>query len=134
MSSKNNAVHKTLDSLDEIVRVCGSSVAPVQVFTLFFLGGSNVDAAEFGVHDGCTRLVCRALVNTRDRLQENASTVSLGTNDAFESGAGLFDLWTIAVVVECGQVSKDVLPTAVIVDTSSIVEVPRRLLVSDYLK
>lgn len=44
--------------------------------------------------------------------------------DEVEAGACLFKLWAVAVVVEGCEVSDDVLPAAVVVDTSGVVKTP----------
>jgi len=133
VSWQDNAIDETLNSLNEVIGVRSSCVSPVKVIALLLLSGSNVYTAKFGVHDRCTGLVRGSLVDTGDGLKEDATTASFRSDDAFEGGAGLFDLRAIGVVVESGKIGENVLPATVVVDTSGIVEVPRVPLMGGFL-
>ena len=123
MSGQDNAIDKTLDSLDKIIRVRSGGISPVEIIALLLLGRSDINTTKFGVHDRCTGLVRGTFVDTWDWLEEDAAAASFGGDDAFKSGAGLLNLRTIRVVMECGQIGEIVLPATVIVDTSGIIEV-----------
>ena len=124
MSRQDNAINKTLDSLDEVIRICSSGISPVKVIALLLLGRSNINTAKFGVHDRCPGLVRGTFIDTWNWLEEDAAAASFGGDDAFKSGAGLLNLRTIRVVMECSQIGENVLPATVVVDTSGIIEVP----------
>ena len=124
MSGQDNAIDKTLDSLDKIIRVRSGGISPVEIIALLLLGRSDINTTKFGVHDRCTGLVRGTFVDTWDWLEEDAAAAGLRGDDAFEGGAGLFNLRTVGVVVEGGKIREDVLPATVVVDTSGIIEVP----------
>ena len=124
MSRQDNAINKALDSLHKVIGVRSGGISPVKIITLLFLSRSNVYTTKFGVHDRCTGFVRRSFIDTWDWLEEDAAAAGLRGDDAFEGGAGLFDLRTVRVVVEGGKIREDVLPATVVVDTSGIIEVP----------
>lgn len=124
VSTLDRTPDQPINLLDQIIRVRRRRVSPVAVLlSIFLLGRGNVDSAKLGVHDWCAGLVLCTLFNARDGRHKHVST-GLLTGDEVETGACLFELWAVAVVVEGCEVGDDVLPAAVVVDASSVVKTP----------
>jgi hypothetical protein len=127
VTTPSNTLDHPLYPLQEVLRISSGGVAPVARFFLAIgslLGQRNVDAAELGANDGRGRVVASTGIDVCDFVDKHV-TPGFGAKNGVEACACLFQLGSVAVVVEGGEVGEDVFPAAVVVDAPRGIQAPR---------